>query len=159
MSTGVFLYFLKKMQHCKLYNYFVFYQPTWMVFLRIICFSSSSKNAKKKLWGVPQLLHMCVIFTLCFVIILCINILHLLYFSTACKHTGWVVLFLLVVSQSLYVITLSTFCNWTGSLKQTPSPLNSPKTMLAKFCCCSFLACYTKCDSKSKYLARVLDNK
>ena len=29
------------------------------------------------------------------------------------------VLFLIVVSQSLYVIMLSTFCTWTGSLKQT----------------------------------------
>ena len=29
----------------------------------IICFSSSSINAKKKFWGVPHLLHVCVIFS------------------------------------------------------------------------------------------------
>ena len=33
-------------------------------FLVIICFSSSSVNAKKKFRGVPHLLHMCVIFYL-----------------------------------------------------------------------------------------------
>ena len=43
-------------------NYFVFYWPTSTVFLIIICFSSSSINAKKKFWGVPHFLHMCVIF-------------------------------------------------------------------------------------------------
>ena len=32
------------------------------------------------------------------------------------------VLFLIVVSQSLYVKTISTFCTWTGSLKWTPLP-------------------------------------
>ena len=31
-------------------------------FLIIICFSSSSINGKKKFWGVPHLLHLCVIF-------------------------------------------------------------------------------------------------
>ena len=35
-----------------------------VIFLIIICFSSSSINAKKKFWGVPHLLHMCVIFVL-----------------------------------------------------------------------------------------------
>ena len=50
------------MQHCKYYNYFVFYCPTWRVFL-IISFSSSSINTKKKFWDVPHLLHMCVIFS------------------------------------------------------------------------------------------------
>ena len=40
---------------------FVFYWPSSVVFF-IICFSSSSINVKKKFWGVPQLLHMCVIF-------------------------------------------------------------------------------------------------
>ena len=41
------------MQYCKIIS---------TVFLIIICFSSSSINAKKKFWGVPHLLHMCVIF-------------------------------------------------------------------------------------------------
>ena len=31
-------------------------------FLIIVCFSSSSVNAKNKFWGVPHLLHICVIF-------------------------------------------------------------------------------------------------
>ena len=62
ISTGVFLYFFLKMQHCKYWNYFVFYWPTSTVFLIIICFSSSSVNAKKKFWGVIHLLHVCVIF-------------------------------------------------------------------------------------------------
>ena len=34
-----------------------------MVFLIIICFSSSSIKAKKKFWGVPHLLHMYVTFS------------------------------------------------------------------------------------------------
>ena len=66
--------FFKKMQYCKYYNYFVFYWPTSAVFLIIICFSSSSINAKKKFWGVPYLLHICGIFTfLCSSVCLCVS--------------------------------------------------------------------------------------
>ena len=58
--------FLKKIQHYYDYwNHFVFYWITSTVFLIIICFSSLSINAKKKFWGVPHLLHMCVIFASC----------------------------------------------------------------------------------------------
>ena len=53
------------MQHCmqkmQQYENYFFYWPTSAVFWIIICFSSSSINAKKKFWGVPHLLHMCVI--------------------------------------------------------------------------------------------------
>ena len=65
ISTGVFFYFFK-MQSCKYYNYFVFLLAHFNNFLIIICFSSSLINAKKKFWGFPYLLHICVIFTICF---------------------------------------------------------------------------------------------
>ena len=45
---GVFLYFLKKMQHCKYCDCFVFYRPTSTVFFNNSYFSSSSINTKKK---------------------------------------------------------------------------------------------------------------
>ena len=37
-------------------------------------------------------------------------------------NTGWVCSLLIVVSHSLYVMMLSTFCTWTVSLKRTPLP-------------------------------------
>ena len=52
------------------------------------------------------------------------------YFSTACKHTDESVFFLIVVSQSLYVIKVST---WAGSLKQTPSPCQFSRLSLIFF--------------------------
>ena len=45
-SAGVCLYIFLKRKHCK-YKIF-FYWPTSTVFLIIICFLSSSKNAKEK---------------------------------------------------------------------------------------------------------------
>ena len=58
---SLFLFF----QECNIVNieitlFFIGYLQQF--FLIIICFSSSSKNAKTKFWGVPHLLHMCVIF-------------------------------------------------------------------------------------------------
>ena len=55
------LFFLKNatLQILKLF-YFLLAHST--VFLIIICFSSSSINVKKKFWGVPDLLRMCVWF-------------------------------------------------------------------------------------------------
>ena len=43
-------------------------------------------------------------------------------FPTACKHTGWVCSLFDCCLQSLYVITLSTFCTRAGSLNRTPLP-------------------------------------
>ena len=60
ISTVIFLYFFFK---CNIVNIkIIFYWPTSTIFLIIICFSNSSINAKKKFWGVPHLLHMCMIF-------------------------------------------------------------------------------------------------
>ena len=59
-----FSFFFKKKKYnivnIKIYLFFI--GPLQQFFLIIICFSSSSINGKKKFWGVPHLLHMCVIF-------------------------------------------------------------------------------------------------
>ena len=63
-------------------------------------------------------LFICSFFACCFVIILCIVLHFFVLFHGLWTHRVSL-LFLLVVLQSLYVITLSTFCTWTGSLKRT----------------------------------------
>ena len=49
---------------CNIFNIkiIVFYWLTATVFVLNNCFSSSSVNARNKFWGVPHLLHICVIF-------------------------------------------------------------------------------------------------
>ena len=61
-------------------------------------------------------------FTYCFIIVLCINTPTFHTFPLRVNIQDESVLFLIVVSQSLYVITLSTFCTWTRSLKWTTLP-------------------------------------
>ena len=59
-DNDIDIYFLK----CNIVNIKIilfFIGPLQQFFLIIICFSSSSINAKKKFGGVPHLLHMCVI--------------------------------------------------------------------------------------------------
>ena len=60
ISPGVFIYFLKNTTLCNKILFFIF--PLQQFFLIKKCFSSSSINPKKKFWGVPYLLHMCMIF-------------------------------------------------------------------------------------------------
>ena len=66
-------------------------------------------------------LFICSFFTCYFVIILCINALHLsILFCCMLTHRMSLFSFFIVVLQSLYV--LSTLWAWTGSLKQTLLP-------------------------------------
>ena len=89
MSPGVF--FKYNIVNIKILTFF--YWPTSTVFLINSCFSSSSINAKQKLWDVPHLLHMCAIFSVidCFesfwIGSLCKNI-HLRRYGTI-KTWSW----------------------------------------------------------------------
>ena len=65
-------------------------------------------------------LFTCSFFTCCFILILCMNAFHLFVLFLCVKTQDESVLFWIVGSQSLYVIMLSTFYTWTGSLKWTP---------------------------------------
>ena len=71
--------FFSKMQHFKYYNYFVFLLAHFNSFLIIICFSSSWINAKKSFWGVPHLLHICVIFYQFLCLLNSLWIIHISY--------------------------------------------------------------------------------
>ena len=68
--AGVFLYFLKKYNIVNVKIIYIFYLPTLTVFLINSCFSNSSINAEQQFWGVPHLLHMCVIFVIILVFIM-----------------------------------------------------------------------------------------
>ena len=59
-------------------------------------------------------------FTCCFIIILRIDTSPFCTFPMHVNTRDKSVLFFIVVSQSLYIISLSTFCIWTGLLKQNP---------------------------------------
>ena len=61
----------------------------------------------------------CSFFT-CLVTILCINAFHHFVLFRLVETQDESALFLIVFSQSLYIIILSTFCTWIGSLKETP---------------------------------------
>ena len=61
-SPGVFLILLKECNIANIKIILFFIGPLQQFFVINICFSSSSVNAKKKFWDVPQLLHICAIF-------------------------------------------------------------------------------------------------
>ena len=62
ISPSVFLYFFLKCNIVNVKIILFFVGPLQQFFLINICHSSLSENGKKKFWGVPHFLHMCVIF-------------------------------------------------------------------------------------------------
>ena len=56
-------FFFKKCNIVKI-KIICFFMAHFNSFFNNYCFSSLSINAKKKFWGVPHLLHMCVVFYL-----------------------------------------------------------------------------------------------
>ena len=88
------------------------FEQSWTCFLGIQTHLQNTKN--KSVFYLS-------FFTCCFVIILCINALHLsILFCCMLTHRMSLFSFFIVVLQSLCV--LSTLWAWTGSLKQTLLP-------------------------------------
>ena len=89
LSQELYLIWLRFLVHmCKM-----MISPTIFHFFKILMFQvfqKSSINIKRKLWGVPHLLHKCVIFYLSLMIQIVVLILvSCIYYSFFCRFCCW----------------------------------------------------------------------
>ena len=105
------LYLRKHLSYdCNFLCTCVMWWPTSTVFLKIICFSSSSINAKKKLWGVPHLLK----YVIFYYSIIALVLIFVIVFEW---KKNWVFCYLLLELIKTFLVYLLYVAIQVGSRK------------------------------------------